>query len=576
MTRASFGLVLHSHLPWVLHHGRWPHGDEWLYETAFETYLPLARLLNDRARAGRPPAITLGLSPVLCEQLSHPDFAPGMREWLERRLLAAAADRARFSAAANAPSAALAARWERLHREALEDFFGSAGTDIVRRFRELEERGAVELVTSAATHACLPLLDADGSIDRQLAVARRSHRRHFGRDPRGIWLPECAWRAEGAWAGAYGEGARHRPGLDRALEAHGFEFFFVDAHQLEPIAGAASRSRSSSDVMPPGSSAHFRRNDASDVQAAPAMRVTEFESSLRVWSVAPRGTLSVLARDAATAFQVWSGDHGYPADADYLEFHKRDDHSGLRYWSVTDRQSDLAGKRGYDAESAARKIESHAGHFADLVGSALGRGARGGIDAPALTAMFDTELFGHWWHEGVRFLARALEQIESRDIELVTASQAIRSAASRPAARIRSGSWGEGGDFRMWSNEATSWVWKLERSASRRFEALEATAPRRAAEPLFDRLRAQTLRELLLLQASDWPFLITTGAALDYATQRVNEHAAAFDRLFEMTKRRAEGSPLSADEVAYLEALETRDGLFARDLAPLESSLSPR
>jgi 1,4-alpha-glucan branching enzyme len=568
--------VLHSHLPWVLHHGRWPHGAEWLYETAFETYLPLARLLNERARAGRPPAITLGLSPVLCEQLSHPDFARGMREWLDQRLSAATADRERFSAAADAPAAALAARWERLHREALEDFFGSSGTDIVRRFRELEERGAVELVTSAATHACLPLLDADGSIDRQLAVARRSHRRHFGRDPRGIWLPECAWRAEGAWAGTYGESARHRPGLDRALEAQGFEFFFVDAHQLEPLAGPASRSRTSPGAIPPGSASHFRREPSSDAREAHAAGVAESESSLRVWSVAPRGTLSVLARDAATAFQVWSGDHGYPADADYLEFHKRDDRSGLRYWSVTDRRSDLAAKRGYDDEAATRKIESHAEHFANLVAAALERGARGGIDAPALTAMFDTELFGHWWHEGVHFLERALEQIENRGIELVTASQAVRAAASRPAAKIRSGSWGEGGDFRMWSNEATSWIWKLERSASRRFEALDAAAPRAAAEPLFDRLRAQTLRELLLLQASDWPFLITTGGALDYATQRVNEHAAAFDRLFEMTKRRAEGSPLSAAEVVFLEALEARDGLFARDLAPLEGSLSPR
>jgi 1,4-alpha-glucan branching enzyme len=576
MRRASFGVVLHSHLPWVLHHGRWPHGAEWLYETAFETYLPLARLLDERARAGRPAAITLGLSPVLCEQLSHPAFAPGLREWLERRLGAAAADRERFSAAGDSAAAALAARWERLHREAIEDFYGAAGTDIVRRFRELEERGAVELVTSAATHACLPLLDSDASIDRQLAIARRAHRRHFGREPRGIWLPECGWRAEGPWADAQGGGVRHRSGLDRALEAHGFEFFFADAHQIEPRAKAAPRERGAHARVPSSSATNDRRMPRGDEREERPSLPPDIAPPLSVWSVAPRGALSVLARDGDTAFQVWSGDHGYPADPEYLEFHKRHESSGLRYWSVTDRKSDLGDKRPYRPESAMRRVDSHAAHFSKLVAAALARGAQAGIESPVLTAMFDTELFGHWWHEGIAFIECALERIEAAGIELVTTSGAIANAETRPAATVRSGSWGEGGDFRMWANQATSWIWKLEQSASRRFDALDAHLQRGAGEPLFERLRAQSLRELLLLQASDWPFLISTGGALDYAELRVREHAAEFDRLIELASRRADGAPLGPADVSFLESSEARDGLFARDIVPLEALLSPR
>ena len=37
----DFVLQLHSHLPWVLNHGDWPHGSDWLSEATLETYLPL-------------------------------------------------------------------------------------------------------------------------------------------------------------------------------------------------------------------------------------------------------------------------------------------------------------------------------------------------------------------------------------------------------------------------------------------------------------------------------------------------------------------------------------------------------
>src|SRR3989442_6809932 len=106
----SFTIVLHSHLPWVLHHGRWPHGVDWLNEAAAETYLPLWRTLHERAgngarnagargTAGSPPTlgITLGLSPVLCEQLAHPDFHRELVSYLEQKIAAAVEDRQTFA-----------------------------------------------------------------------------------------------------------------------------------------------------------------------------------------------------------------------------------------------------------------------------------------------------------------------------------------------------------------------------------------------------------------------------------------------------------------------------------------------
>ena len=44
-----FTLVLHTHLPWLAHHGRWPVGEEWLYQSWAAAYLPLLRVLRSLA-----------------------------------------------------------------------------------------------------------------------------------------------------------------------------------------------------------------------------------------------------------------------------------------------------------------------------------------------------------------------------------------------------------------------------------------------------------------------------------------------------------------------------------------------
>ena len=72
----------------------------------------------------------------------------------------------------------------------------------------------------------------------------------------------------------------------------------------------------------------------------------------------------------------------------------------------------------------------------------------------------------------------------------------------------------------------------------------------------------QTSRELLLLQSSDWQFLITTGAARDYAERRVAEHYAEFKRLSEMANTLRSGEPLSIEAANTLRRLEREDFIF--------------
>ena len=145
-------------------------------------------------------------------------------------------------------------------------------------------------------------------------------------------------------------------------------------------------------------------------------------------------------------------------------------------------------------------------------------------------APFDTELFGHWWFEGPDFLGGGLPRARPRGPRPIgpPPARAI-SSDIRPASRFasRSGSWGANGDFTMWLSEPTAWTWERlwpleERSGTPR----RPRWPTPAAHPVL----AQAARELLLPQSSDWQFIISTGAAADYAERRFREHCDDAER----------------------------------------------
>jgi len=85
----TFCLVLHSHLPWLAHHGRWPVGEEWLYQAWAHPYLPVLDVLHRLATEERRELLTLGVTPVLAAQLDDPHCLRGMHDWLGGWLLRA-------------------------------------------------------------------------------------------------------------------------------------------------------------------------------------------------------------------------------------------------------------------------------------------------------------------------------------------------------------------------------------------------------------------------------------------------------------------------------------------------------
>jgi len=526
-TRTRLLFVLHGHIPDVVGHGTWPHGENWLYEAAAESYLPFLRHAWRLRDGGVRVRFTVGMTPVLAEQLQDDRFKEGFLRYLAQRARAAALDREALAAIQD-EGALLGETWRRFYTDLRELFLALPGRDIIGAFRALAEEGLVEPIASAATHGFLPLLPSDRAVARQLDVGLAAHERHFGRPARGIWLPECAYRPAGLWISPADGHAEPRRGLEDFLADRDVGYFFVETHLVQggvfsPAYGGEARSS----------------------QRGTPYRINAVISS-------DGFPVAVFARDPLSSQQVWSGKVGYPGDGRYLEFHKKRAPSGHRYWRVTDSSLDLHEKEPYDPDEIAAAIDSHATHFVSMVENVppLEDGT-----PSVVVGMFDFELFGHWWFEGPDFLAAVTEKLAGSERAVaVTASEALEDAPPAGALAMPAGTWGRNGDFQVWWNDGTLDYWRRVDEAERTMEELEDSHAR-VPVTLFAALERQTL----LLQSSDWPFLIDNEVSQDYARHRIDEHHGDFRRLAEMAAR----GVVRRD---VLREIFARDRLFAPEL----------
>jgi 1,4-alpha-glucan branching enzyme len=519
MTPGYLALILHAHLPFV---HELEHEDSleqhWLFEAITETYVPLLLVLDDLVTDGIDFRLTFSITPTLASMLADPLLQSRYLVWLERLMELAEKEVARTRS--DPQFAPLARMYRTLFAKVHSAFIDRYKKDLLSAFHGFQTLGYVEILASAATHAYLPLLSVNETALRaQIKLGIAHYRRVFGQTPKGFWLPECGYF----------------PGLDAFLDEEGIRFTILETHG---ITRADERPR----------------------------------YGVHAPIYCPSG-VAAFGRDPDSSRQVWSATEGYPGDFDYREFY-RDigydlDHdyvrpyiladgtcvnTGIKYHRITGKGDH---KEPYVREWAERKAEIHAEHFLaertkqiDRLGNLMDR-------SPLVVVPYDAELFGHWWFEGPRWLDHLIRKIAAQDaIRLVTLSEYLKEYPVNQTATPSMSSWGHKGFNEAWLNGRNDWIYPHLHGASTMMEGLAARYPAATGPAL--RALNQAARELLLAQASDWAFMISSGTMGDYASRRIKSHLENFHTL----KGQVESA--AVDE-KWLETTENENNIFSEN-----------
>ncbi len=530
-------LLLHAHLPDCRRPDLSRSLEEtWFFQALGESYLPLIRVLDRLRDDGIPVRLTLSLSPTLLDQLRDPGLAQRWQVWLSDSRKIALHDAESAPASLRPIAAWHAAALSEIDRFREERCLG----DPLAALLEHAHQGRIELATTCATHAFLPAHQGgSGVAETQIRTGLASFRRHTERCPEFFWLPECGYY----------------PGLEEILARAGIRGFGLESHGI--------------------------------TQASPAPA-----AGTRVPVRCPNGVMA-FGRDTEASRLVWSAEHGYPGHPDYREFHRDRIHglprealrtligtadprlpSGLKYWRITGPtdQKDL-----YNPATAETRAHQHAADFVEkLFPEDTNRS--GAPSTPEICFLpFDAELFGHWWFEGPVWLESLFRRLaENSQISPVTASQAIRHCSAAPSGLPAPSSWGAGGDYSHWINRETDWLYPQLHDAELRFRDLlnrfnteaashHSGAPKTTKNPSPDGLRQRALlqagRTLLLLQASDWPFMITSGTVPDLATAHLQSLFSRLERLCDDLEK----STLSPDFVGACERADASPAALTLD-----------
>jgi len=545
-------IVLHGHLPYVLHHGSYPHGEAWLYEAAAETYLPLLDMIGEAALLQARPAVTIGLTPILLEQLANEHFKSGFVAYLNERMEQARQDRKEFQSRNELHFAYLAERWEQWYGKNLQTF-ERIKRDIPSEFAARFREGHIQLLTSNATHCYMPLILNDQMLSAQMSCGTQSSQKHLGVMPRGMWLPECAYRPHWEhWLPAVlYDNPRNRVGIERFIAAAGVTHFFVDTHLItggQPL-GTLDKG-------------NFHPTSEHSIHWDPRRGWRQPLSPVGVVSEPQPPAVFAFARHPRVSEQVWSGSIGYPGAGEYLEFHRKSSERGLRYHKVTNNKAPLSDKHPYYPDDISGKVFEHARHFCDVVRDVLRAYKNETGRAGVVVAPFDAELFGHWWFEGPQFLRDVILTLNrDPEIRLLTAEEALYHYPADKVMRLPEGSWGEKGNHSVWINDRNRWMWEIEYRAEGRFLKLLHELPWKTDEPVRQMMQ-RAGRQLLLLQSSDWPFVVHSHGAVDYGIQRFAGHATNFDRATLIAESLAGGGAVTPVQQSEIDEMDAHDVVF--------------
>jgi len=510
-------LILHAHLPFVRHPEYEDFLEEdWFYEAITETYIPMIKVMEGLVRDNVDFRLTMSLTPPLCSMLLDPLLQERYIKHLTHliELTEKEIDRTKWDRTFHD----LAWFYHNRFQEARATFCDGYGRNLVGAFRKFQEMGKLEIITCGATHGFLPLMaEHPEAIRAQIMVARDHYRQCFGCDPRGIWLPECAYT----------------PGIEKYLQEAEIRWFIMDTHGImfgnpRPRYGIYSPVFTSSGV-------------------------------------------AAFGRDVESSKQVWSSEEGYPGDPDYRDFYRdvgfdlEYDYikpyihpdgircfTGVKYYRITGKTPH---KEPYNRHWAMEKAASHAGNFmfnrekqVEHLHGVMKR-------PPLIISPYDAELYGHWWFEGPDFINYFTRKVafDQNIFKLTTPTEYLREMPTQQIIEPSASSWGNKGYWEVWLEGSNAWIYPHLHVAAQRMTELARNYQH--GDHVVQRALKQAARELLLAQSSDWAFIMKTGTMVPYAVKRTKDHILRFTRLYDQIKSHQIDEP-------WLASIEWRDNIF--------------
>lgn len=517
MSQGYLCLILHAHLPFVRHpEEEYFLEENWLFEAITETYIPLIRVFEKLIADQIYFRVTMSLTPTLVSMLNDSLLQERYIKHLNRliELSLKEIDRTGLDARFHG----LAVMYHTRLMDCKQTFVDRYNRNLIAAFKRFADLGYLEIIASAATHSFCPALMSNPQLVRaQIRIGVENYRQNFGCSPRGIWLPEC---------GFY-------PGLDQILKESGIKYFVLDSHGV--------------------------------MNADPVARYGVYAPVY-----CPESGVAAFGRDYESSKQVWSAKEGYPGDQDYREYYKDIGfeleyeyikpyihpqgfriNTGLKYWRITNQGNH---KEPYVADWAKEKAAIHAGNFMfnrqkqiEHLGNYMDR-------KPIVVAPYDAELFGHWWFEGPQWIDFLMRKIacDQTMLQTITPSEYLKENPSNQVCMPSASSWGYKGYNEYWIEASNDWIYRhLIACGHRMIELSEKFLNHVSARDkagydshpftpgvsgetrLVRRALNQSARELLLAQASDWPFIMKTGTMVAYAKRRIKMHINRFNRLYQ-------------------------------------------
>lgn len=513
--KGYFSLVLHAHLPFVRHPEYKEFLEEdWLYEAITETYIPFLKMFDNLSRDNIDFNITMTISGTLASMLRDKLLMERYEKHLDKMITFCESELNRLKEYKDIYEVA---KHNYSFFKSAKNYFLESNKDLLSVFKKYQDMGHLEIIPVTATHAMLPMMNnLKEAANAQVLQAKLEYMEIFKKEPRGIWLAECAYY----------------PGQDKYLAQHGIEYFFVDTHGI-------------------------KHADPKPIYGVYAPVFTQ-------------NGVAAFARDIESSEQVWSAEIGYPGDGVYREFHKDAGYeldydyvkpflhsdgvrrnTGIKYHAITDKKGSY--KALYNPRRAKSRAVQHAYDFVynrNLQIEFLASKMK--YRKPIIVSPYDAELFGHWWYEGPTFLEYVFRAMKDYNFTSITPGKYLDLYPLNQVCNVSMSSWGANGYFDVWVDNSNDYVYRHLHKAAEKMIELAKIEPKNELEY---RALNQMARELMLAQTSCWPFIMFTGTMVGYARKKISDHVNRLFKLYESIK--------AADiDEKWLEEIEKRDNIF--------------